>query len=404
MISPSIPMFHGSIYLQGCTSDMFDNRSMLLRYSQSDIAKDISQQISETDKLNFVDRNKQKPHLTAKFERLSNSLNNAIKYADEEIRLTDISRCMLTEFCGPPLGGLYKRSFIYKGDHSLLNKAGLFSKLMFDYVYTLYCMNSRLKVIHGDLHVNNVTFHSIHKRPYVSNTFSHAHVIYEINEEMFAFPYDGTVGVIIDYSRSIICDYVAIERDHGAIIADMMHTGQQHRILQIIARAFTDFATSHQTELRYSVMNQQELLFKIATICDTFVLMDGFYLQMSQTKLRNGELLAEKHLNLIKSLRDKCESLFMGNMEGLLTKKYTSEDDIEWPNLVLIKDIFTIFKRDTIASDIEIVDYFRSTNPLKYDYADELEWSPVMKKIFENRGWEKGSTVGILNIVDKSIQ
>ena len=38
---------------------------------------------------------------------------------------------------------------------------GIFTKYMFQICYNLYCLNSKLYTIHGDLHLNNITLNTI---------------------------------------------------------------------------------------------------------------------------------------------------------------------------------------------------------------------------------------------------
>ena len=64
---------------------------------------------------------------------------------------------------------------IHKNIGNLFEDFGMFQKYMFEIIYSLYCLNLR-GIIHGDLHLNNVTLNKKNL-----NVKDNNYVIYNLN-------------------------------------------------------------------------------------------------------------------------------------------------------------------------------------------------------------------------------
>lgn len=160
LVTPSFPFLGSWFYIQNSHAGLFDNSAMFDKYKHSAIADDVSKQLRAIDRYNYFSKDRHSGALSGKFMHLSRKINGAIIYADSEIRLTDLSVCVTSEYVGRTLRDIpniiaQKRHL--HGMDLIFTDANFFAKHMFEYVYAFYCMNTRLGIIHGDLHMNNVT-------------------------------------------------------------------------------------------------------------------------------------------------------------------------------------------------------------------------------------------------------
>ena len=77
---------------------------------------------------------------------------------------------------------------------------------MFELVYTLYCLNSKKGVIHGDLHLNNFTVHPLYFTEFKNpDELKNPSMLYVLDKNhYYLFPSRQYHIVVIDFSRSLI--------------------------------------------------------------------------------------------------------------------------------------------------------------------------------------------------------
>ena len=75
--------------------------------------------------------------------------------------MSNVALCIVSEYIGRTVADIphlmINSSFYNKVFTNVFSNIGHFRKYMFEIIYSLYCMNSKCGVIHGDLHLNNAT-------------------------------------------------------------------------------------------------------------------------------------------------------------------------------------------------------------------------------------------------------
>ena len=158
--------------------------------------------------------------------------------------MSNISLCYISESSGKTIYDYLNKSsnnIICQNIGNLYTNYDIFSKYLFEIIYSLYCLNLK-GIIHGDLHLNNITININNKIEKNSN------VIYDLNnninddilnymlnyteindikskknyiENCFIFEHYGAYPCIIDFSRSFmlinLIDEDIIEKEKNKI-------------------------------------------------------------------------------------------------------------------------------------------------------------------------------------------
>jgi hypothetical protein len=423
LVTPSFPFLGSWFYIQNSHAGLFDNIAMFDKYKHSDIAGDVSRQLRDIDTYNYYGREKQNSALSGKFLQLSKNINKAIIYADSDIRLTDLSVCVTSEYVGRTLRDI--PNIIAQKQHLhgldlIFTSADTFAKHMFEYVYAFYCMNTRLGIVHGDLHMNNVTIFRLYTmvdskgKPLVNNPV----VMYILeggvtggNDSMrvpntsgsadtnkstkttkntaqnldtsktsgYVFPHNGLFSMIIDLSRAVLGDVRRLENEFGPLYAEAYFRDQQNRLLHIINNNFPEIIESSQAAVSRLVMENFPLMFKILSCVDVFTVMSNIKAMFSiDDVFTHGTIKLAKGISTrLEKLIQLSSQLFHTNIASAIRGDITSPDDIEWPNNIILREVFGDFVRD-VRDEENLVDVFRSNSELKYDISDYDSWGPLV--------------------------
>ena len=408
MVCPSFPFIGSWFYIQNSHAGLFDNIAMFEKYKHSDIANEVSRQLREVDKYNYYSRDKQQGAISAKFLQLSKNINKSIVYADSEIRLTNLSVCVTSEYVGRTLRDI--PGIIMQGQHEhgldlIFTSEDVFCKHMFEYVYAFYCMNTRLGIVHGDLHMNNVTVFRLYtmvnpdgklliNNPVImyilaaadkigggKNTQNTQSVKSAKNTETasYVFPHNGIFSMIIDLSRAVIGDVKRLENEFGALYAEAYFRDQQNRLLHIINNNFPEIIESSRATVVRLVMENFPLVFKILSCVDVFTVMSNIKAMFSVDDIStHGNIKLAKGIDgRLDKLISLSSQLFHENINKAIRGDITSPDDIEWPNSVILRTVFSDYNREVVDGE-NLTDIFRSDCEMKYSIDDYDNWGPLV--------------------------
>jgi hypothetical protein len=387
-ISASFPFIGSWFYIQHAHGGLFDNVAMYDKYLHSTIATDVSAQLRNIDRYNYVSGDKTKGPISGKFFKLSKNIHRSILYADGEIRLTDLAICVTSEYVGRTLRDI-PSIIAYKeygaGLDLVFTDYEIFSKHMFEFVYAFYTMNAKTGIIHGDLHMNNATINRVYTMlsttgiEYVKNP----RVVYVIGKTAYQFRHVGLFSTIIDFSRAILGDYSRIENEFGTRFADAYFKDQETRLLHIVFHHFPNVMDKFKEVIESLINKNFLLMFKILSAVDTFVIMSNIAAMFSIDDIfTHGQVkIAPGAMEMLRKLSTRAEDLVFSNIQSLVDGKISSPEDIEWPNLVIIQDLFAdhvvdaAFMKD---KTINIVEIFNSNNDIIYDMDDYETWGPML--------------------------
>lgn len=395
LISPSFPFINNWFYIQNAHAGLFDNVSMHDKFTHSEIATDVSMQLKEIDKYNYVNSNKDEGPLDNRFFRLSRSIHKSIVFADSNIRLTDLAMCITSEYVGRTLRDI--PMLIVNKEHwfgldLVFTDYDIFSKHMFEFIYSFYCMNSKCGIIHGDLHMNNATIY----RLYIMKTSNgqalvkDPHIMYIIEDLIYVFKHVGLFSMVIDLSRAIIGDHEKIEHEYSPRFAEMYFKEQNIRIMHMIYHYFPKLIEKYRDNIENLLLNNFPTMFKILTPVDTFVIMSNIAAMFSvDDAFTRGTIpIAKGAMKLLSQLATKAEALIVHNLQALIEGRINTPDDIEWPNLVILRDVFKDFimtPNELKKSNINVVEVFNGNNDIISDIDDYTTWGPLLSLAGEEK-------------------
>jgi len=358
-ISPSFPMITNWFYIQNSNVNLFDNPSMHEKYSNSKIASEVSVQLRKIDAYNYINNNRKCGPINNKFERLSRAIQKSIVYSDSDIRLTDLCICLNVEYAGLTWRNIPAYAYaIRHGKYiDIFVKKDKFFKLMFEYIYSLYCANLRMGVMHGDLHLNNVTL----KILYTTDEYTNTKVLYILGEEAYLFPSDGTCAVIIDFSRGIIGDYDRIVKEFSVNFAQVFFKEQKTAIMNLLYHYFPDIVKKYKDKIESLIIAQPFLMFKIISALDTFVLMSNFIVLFNvETLFREKKLeYSPDIIPFLQTIVVESKNNLITNLLAVVKGDINDASDILWPNYSFLSLFSDYLFSEEKAKPCFIADIFR---------------------------------------------
>ncbi len=390
LISPSFPFINNWFYIQNAHGGLFENLAMHEKYTHSAVASDISRQLQDLDKFNYVKADRDEGAISSKFFRLSKSIHRSIIYADSDIKLTDLAVCVTSEYVGRTMRDLptivnhtQTTPDFNQGYIRTFTDISTFSRHMFEFIYAFYCMNSKIGIIHGDIHMNNATIFPLYTMMAKDKVIIEASVLYIVGQQCYVFPHTGLFSMIIDFSRAVVGDSTRLEHEFGPRYAEMYFIEQRLRVLQLIYNYFPKFVSKYRDQIEGLILTNFPLVFKAITVVDTFVIMSNVLAMfaLDNTFVTEQVKIAPGAHKLLKAIIARSETLFVDNMQALIDRKVTSVDELEWPNLTIIRELFAdnvMDPADIIENAIQIVDVFNHNNDMKWDIEDYDTWGPLL--------------------------
>lgn len=381
LISPSFIMINGISYVQNSHAGIYDNMAVHIRYKQSSIADKITGQLTDADRRNYDDEGV--PH-NNKFFKLSGKIRDARKYANTDIKLTDIAICVTYEHGWRTIRDIP----VTLGRDTLVNlqpvftDARHFARHMFEYIYGFYCLNSKFKIIHGDLHTNNVTMMRLHHCEDSADQLPE--VLYIMEHGAYLFPHSGAFSIIIDFSRACTADHELIRREFGDVCAEQYMLSQRAKLMALLATYMSGYMEKHEESMRRFISTNFDLAFKILSAVDTLTLMSNIEVLFSidpAFKAKEGRVVIPREsMTLLQGLYKEAERLIRYYLTEALNGRIKSPDDIEYPNLTIIKKFFEanlVDPADTAKHNV--VESFNCLNDLTYDIRYYDSWLPMLQ-------------------------
>jgi hypothetical protein len=400
-VTPGFFITNSWFYIKNSRKGLFDNEIQYEKMEQSDTAIQITDLLINAQSHAFANtqraRNKSTKSrkkilntwLSDKFQNLHDKIQDPISFAKEDIIMSNVALCVISEYVGRTLmdvmhisTGQYYNNLI--GRPFTQQGYPMFAKYMFDLCYNLYSMNSLLGVIHGDLHLNNATFNTI---AYQNQTDIKKSVLYILgDDEQYIFPTTGYNVCLIDFSRSIILPEsiqlfkdTALPKSYNIItnIKDFQ-VEQVNRLLRMYLNYAVD-SDCNKDELQILFKNHFEAVFKLLTVVDLFGVTQKLDLLFSS----KATGIVQPHASCIKLLRkiNKLAEYYMTSEMNKLILNISYEKEIlqaEFPIKTIIKQCFYDFLTGTADID-NIIDIYNINNELKYSLNKYENYPPSVK-------------------------
>lgn len=388
-VTPCLPTMTSKwTILQNTSQDIFDNVAMHEKYKNSETAKKIYDILNTADKLTYIDSNRSNGFINNTFARLAASINKSILQNDSNIRLSGLVLCKISEYVGRTWRDIPNISVNSPAKasniHQMMLDYDLFAKHMFEYVYTLYCMNSKLGLMQGDLHINNATTFKLYGlfRGDGSLIIDNPYILYIIGDLKYLFPHYGVFSCVIDFSRGITNNYARVEGDYGRGFARKFFKEQQNRLKSLYHRFFENLYNKYETQMESLIDGKFNLMFKIATGLDSITIFSSLKNLFETDPAFQHFKLDKSYIQLVDKIASKMESIVVENIRAVLDNKITDESQIEYPNFTVLKSEFTDYEFTKIGKSLpknyRIIDIFRYDNELEYGSGNYHEYNPLL--------------------------
>jgi hypothetical protein len=405
-ICPSFPILNNWFLIQNNSKILYDNAITHFRQDNSKIATGIVKDIESARKhtFRFDEVKKENVYLSYSMEGLSRTIEISMDYAEEEMIMSNYSLGLLMDHIGRTCRDLPQ---LYKNSPEFMRPLGpLFSsidwlaKYMFEYLYAIHELNTKLGIIHSDLHLNNVTtferldaFDPKTQKTKVPNP----HVIYGLRDQQYIFPSRGRMAGIIDFSRAIIWPESHLLENLSPAERLEIEADQRRKILHVYERDLPEFFHSYQNNLKASVLKNYEGCFKLTTAIDAYKITSGFIYLFENTA---PEYSIEVNPEAVPFLAKIQKLAFNYLTVGMIKVLKTDEVPVEWP----LHDIITTFFEPYLVENfhppddgVTLIDYFSSNNTLRYNTREYEHFPPNIKFDYAIEHGIKEDAVGLQN-------
>lgn len=397
LISPTFPVIGTWFYVANTDASIFDNEAMHLKYQHSEVAQEIDDGLRTVDSLNYDKETRN--ILSNKFLRLSKSVHATIQYANENIKIVDTSICMTMAYAGRTLRDtpkLIAGREITHGSEQIFSSKDVFAKHMFEYMYGIVCMNTKMNTIHSDLHLNNVTMFRLHNFLHWPaqtsrggiNYQDNFYVVYALTDRSYIFPHFGVFSTIIDFSRAVLGGKQQIEHEFGILYTELFLSEQTARFMVAIRKNLPWLVEKYEDGIIKLLNDNFLLAFKILTAMDAYTLMYGLRAMLETEPLFKSTggtpakvALAPEAIPLVNKLASAAKNLLLRNFQNAINGTITHPDDIEWPNMeILLANFNDYILGDSQMNDSNVVvcDIFNYNNEVNNSFIDPQLWGPLV--------------------------
>jgi hypothetical protein len=294
------------------------------------------------------------------FAMLHSMLTGDIKFTDTHLIMSSFAICALSTHTNVTVSNAHLLAYT-NPTSGILSDSG-FGRLLFDYLYDLYCLNTRVRAMQGDLHISNATMMRLN----IATKAEYGNTAYVIGEDIYSLPYGGVIGCIIDFSRAIIGDTDRLANEYTRASAGMVQTSQVQMLADLVRRHFPAIHSAFASNLRIIAEDKFDAFFQVCTIIDAYSLSCGIGIMFdTQPEYRRKYALVSPELrDLVQRITYTSRDIFIRNMNTLMR---TGEPPTKWPMLELIEAIYGDKRITWPPSDDEPVSHVvNSNNPIKY--------------------------------------
>jgi hypothetical protein len=244
--------------------------------------------------------------------------------------LADEAVCVTNEYCGPT----FRASLHIDSMREKTLEFG--SKYVFELLYALFCLHSRLGQFHGDFHCDNATIMQLVDSP----AHSMSRICYVIGEDKFIFPHDGSYGCVIDFSRTIHMD----------------NPLWVERVIDKYELYFKGVPLPKDLDV-YAALDDPSILEKLKRRASVFDIYEFALTTLVQCeKIISGTSLGK----LLEDIKSTSREILFGEYEDQKQNGY----DTAWPALVLLKKYWP--SAVELPSNDIYFGIYTYDNPMKY--------------------------------------
>jgi hypothetical protein len=410
-IAPMFPIYNNWTIISS-DRHMFENEPMYRKFERGDLAEKAAAHLREARKTMAP--------LVADFraQQFDAHMYETIVYAQESLVLSDSAICSVDEHVGPTIGSLpaiaRKSRSVAPAICRFFESGEMQERYLFDLCYGAHVLHTRVGVVHGDLHVNNMTlfeyahrFHAEHRGKDVvySEICPNPVVAYVIGDageaDTYVFPHDGSFACLIDFSRATLgpSALARAARERGL---EGFGRSQAARALRILNHYIPNHVQPRQEKIKGLLLAEPAAMFELIAAVDFIAIGRNIAFLLGQVRdaepeaddLRRFSVAAEGGALAAEVERHATEFL----LEGLATLEHGGRRSRRPPvGETIIRRVFehrgfAAWAAARADAEATLVDIYRATAPLSYS-ADEYETFPPWAKFEELEKHLDGSKI-----------
>ena len=412
-ISSCFSLFIDWVLITNGDKKIYNNDEIYKKINYSDQIKNILNLLYVV-KSNLIKLNNQfeKNKIITKLE---NKLQSIINETQSNILMSNVSLCFFSEYSGKTLFNhltLLNNNYVNPLLGNLFTNFDLFNKYIFEIIYSLYSLNLK-GIIHGDLHLNNITFsltnkiddnsyilydlnnnfnsnilNYINKYPNISNSSNIVNSPVSIeslsNDDLtkknmmlnncYIFKHNGYFPCIIDYSRSFILlkliDTSIIEINNTKVRRKYIKN-ETKRIVNELNKIFPNYIKNNGHKLKFLLKNKNfNILFIYFSAYDTFTFITNLLIYMKKTNLASNIEVNPKIIELLTKISKKSYKY----LEEILNEEnYSSQIKHQFPNYLILKEFFSKSESTKLDLNKNITNYFSLVNINTYYSINDIK-------------------------------
>jgi hypothetical protein len=317
------------------------------------------------------------------FKTLQTKINDSIEFTKESIIMSNVTLALISEYTGRTL---YDSIFLTKQSKyfqqfvaTIFDNANYqnFTKYMFQLCYNLYCMQEKMGIIHGDLHLNNITLN-----PMFYSTFfdvkksAHPKILYLLNErDHYIFEQNNFYDLcIIDFSRCIIHidkvdEYMALtvpEPFKAKFSKQAFLNKQIDSLMEYLFASKAEFR-EYGSSIRVTMSYHFNEFFKILGLLDLYNITSRL-LSFTKDLPHSFTKKSNQVIELIEKIH-KASDYYLNNIlvRILERRSYDEITAMEPPLLTIINDVFASRHTSQFSNFDDIVDVYNFGEDLYND-------------------------------------
>lgn len=262
-ICPFFPIIWDYFILDINTVEIFSNDITYKKYMDSE---KYIKYIKHLYKANEIPRDN-----LVVIETLKDLISVPIEYAEKKILLSNKCMVLFTEYLGSTFGWFLTKKTPHRTISEyyvpVYKKINIFSAICMNVFYTLHILHTRCKIIHGDLHLNNLTI--------IFYTMV-VDIIYKIDGVEYPANSPGNV-FLIDFGRSIYHQSFLIQR------GDVESCGDNNKLLaSYCKKVLPEFYEQRKKYINDLINRNFDLAFRILCVCDYIYFLQCFKFSHSE--------------------------------------------------------------------------------------------------------------------------
>lgn len=389
--SPCFSLFCNWFLIQNSNKCLYDNEDIYKKILYSDKIKEILNYLYliKNNLINLKTFNEKEKIIS----NLQQRLNKIISVSESTMLMSNISLCYFSEYSGKTIYDYLiklKNNQINPKIGNIFNDYDIFSKYLFEIIYSLYCLNLK-GIIHGDLHLNNITFSTqdniINQNLYIVydlnnninnnilNYINNYHKHNDINikdnyiEDCYIFKNNNTYPTIIDYSRSFILinliDEHIIEQEKNKI-RDTYIKIEKKRMINELNKIFPNYIKNNAHKIKFLFKNKNfNILFIYFSAYDIFTFSTNLLIFLKKITINSKIIIDSKIMTLLNNISKKAYYY----LEQIIDENnYDNENkNVQFPNYLIIEEFFKEFIMTKNKLNYNINNLFNLNNINSYN-------------------------------------